>query len=201
MDSNLIIPPRSQADLLDVWIVAKASDALGRELVPGPAAGLDDGVVVVEEAVGEMPLAQIQPQPFDGIELGRVGRQWHQGNVVGHAQGVGAVPAGLIEHHHGVLVFGEAGGEAVEKDAHCLGRDHRQDEREAIAGGGPDGAEQMHPGVALIAQAGRALAARPPAMTDPAVLADPSLVLEPQRDTLARAGRFHRVYGVGEPPF
>jgi hypothetical protein len=36
------------------------------------AAGVDDGLVVVEEAVREVSLAQVKPEPFHGVELGAV---------------------------------------------------------------------------------------------------------------------------------
>ena len=42
-----------------------------------------------------------------------------------------------------------------------------------------DSGEQMYPGIAPIAKAGRALATPPPAMADAAFLTDPGLVLEP----------------------
>ncbi len=68
-----------------------------------------------------MALAQIQPYPLHGVEFGGVGWQRHEGDVVGHAQGVCAVPAGLVEHHHGVFVAGALTAEAIEEQAHRLG--------------------------------------------------------------------------------
>jgi hypothetical protein len=56
----------------------------------------------------------------------------------------------------------------------------------SMAGGGADGAEQVGPFIALLAQAAWPLAAHPSAVAGAAFLADPALVLEPQLDALAR---------------
>lgn len=53
------------------------------KVIPGVAACLDDGVVGVVEAEREVILAQILPDVLDRIELGRVGRQAEQREVVG----------------------------------------------------------------------------------------------------------------------
>ena len=47
----------------------------------------------------EEALLEIEPQALDGIELGAVGGQLDQRDVVGHAQVVGDVPSGSIGEH------------------------------------------------------------------------------------------------------
>ena len=42
--------------------------------VPGEAGDVDDGVVVVEDLVGEIVVAEVLPDVLDRIELGRVRR-------------------------------------------------------------------------------------------------------------------------------
>jgi len=72
--------------------------------VPSPTAGCGDLVMVVERAVGEEALPEVEPDPLDEVELGGVGRQRDQGDVVRHGPGAGAVPSGLVEIHDGVKV-------------------------------------------------------------------------------------------------
>jgi len=138
---------------------------------------------------------------------GAVGRQWDEGEVARPAQIFGIVPAGLIEHHDRVLVPGQPAGEAFQEDVHRLGADNGHHQGEVLTRRGTDGGEQMHPGVALIAQAGSALPAPPPAMADAALLADPvdrlrrSTVLEPQRHTLVGMCLPRAVDRGKKPPF
>src|SRR3972149_6314487 len=75
--------------------------------VPGNAGGVDDGIVVIEQTVREEALLEIEPQPLDRIELGRVGRQLQQRDVAGYLKIVGDVPSGLIGEHGHVLVVGD----------------------------------------------------------------------------------------------
>jgi len=42
-------------------------DALWGEAPPGCAAGVENGAVVVEQAVREEALAQVKPDAFDGV--------------------------------------------------------------------------------------------------------------------------------------
>ena len=54
--------PLSQSDGHDrLWLID--------ELVPGLATGLNDGVVVFEDAVREPVLAEILPDVFDRVQL------------------------------------------------------------------------------------------------------------------------------------
>ena len=58
-------------------IVGEGSEGLGGELVPSLAARVDDGVLAIEQAVGEEPLAQEQLDASRGDQLGRIER--HEG--------------------------------------------------------------------------------------------------------------------------
>ena len=111
------------------------------------------------------------------------------------------MPAGAVENHDDVLVGGPCGGEAAEEVAHGGGRDMRQHQGEVFTGGGLDGGEDVHPGVALVAQPWRPLAAEPPAVADAPFLAYPGLVLEPERDLLVGVRNADCRHRGGEPPF
>ena len=76
---------------------------LSGECVPGIAAGIDDGVVVFEDAIAELVLAQVLPDILDWIEFGRIGRQFEQADVGWHIElAAGLMPAGAIKQHDGV---------------------------------------------------------------------------------------------------
>src|SRR3712207_43966 len=95
---------------------------------------------------------------------------------------------------------GRHGRGEVEKEAvHGLGRDPWEDEAEVFAGRRLDGSEQVSGRKALVAQAWWALAPNPPAMTCPALLANPRLVHEPEGDLLVRRGLAGRRDRVAKP--
>src|SRR5580700_241102 len=64
------------------------------QLVPGVAAVVEDIFVGSEYPVGEPVVAHELPDVFGRIELGRFGRQRHQGDVVGNGELVGEMPTG-----------------------------------------------------------------------------------------------------------
>ena len=120
------------------------------DFVPRFAAVIDDIVVVLEDAIGQVVVPHELPEVFDRVELWRSGRQRQQGDVIGKVQGLGCVPAGLIKDQNGVTPgldlgtdFGEMGVHGV---AVAIGHDH--------AGGGAglraDGAEDVGPLGSLI---------------------------------------------------
>jgi hypothetical protein len=78
-------------------------------------AGIDDGFGIVEDAEGEVSLAQVEPDALDGIELGTVGRQPDEGDVCGQAVGGQVVPAGAVEDDGGVDPVWQGLGEGVEE--------------------------------------------------------------------------------------
>jgi hypothetical protein len=100
-----------------------------------------------------------------------------------------------------VLVRRERGREHLKEHLHGLGRQLRQHECKALSGGGADGRKQMRPGITLITQAGRTLAAGEPAMTHTALLSKSRFVLEPERQAFAgMLGGDLVEFGL-EPPF
>jgi hypothetical protein len=111
------------------------------------------------------------------------------------------VPAGAIEHEHGMHIGRQGGGKACEEQVHGRGIDGRQHEGEVVARGGPDGREDVGPLIAALAQTRRALALGPPAMADPALVADPRLVLKPQLEALVGLRRGGGRQRVAKPLF
>ena len=69
---------------------------LGEELAPGTLAGIEDGGVAVEDAVGEIGLAQILPDVFGRVEFGAGRRQRHQREAVRNFELARGVPAGPV---------------------------------------------------------------------------------------------------------
>ena len=170
-------------------------------MVPGMAGGVEDCVVIVEQSVGEVALTQVEPEPLDWVELRGIWRQWQQGDVVGDAQRLGAVPAGLIKHHESMLVGSKLLAERGEKQVHRLGADLGHHQSEAPPARRMDSSEDMHPGVAPITQTRRTLATTPPAMAHAALLADPRLVLEPKGQAFAGMRLSGQVGRRQEAPF
>ncbi len=89
------------------------------------------------------------------------------------------MPAGLIDQEHGVGAGRDGLGDLGEMQVHRLGIAGRQDQGRALALFRADGAEDVCRGGALIAGSAWAGAALRPAAGDLVLLADPSLVLEP----------------------
>src|SRR4030095_12860607 len=181
-----LIPSTLSLDLRDPGVGAKRLDAagLGGEAPPSLAGGIDDSLVIVMQPVREEALLEVEPHPLDRIELRRIGRQGHERDVGRHAERARVMPAGLIKHHDDVLIVGDGGSEAVEELLHRLDVGIGHDEGKAVVGAGLNASKDVGECEALIAEPRRALAALPPDMTGPTLLADPRLVLKEQADAL-----------------
>ena len=117
--------------------------------LPSLADGIDDGVVVGPEAMGEKAFLQVEPEALDSVQLWRVGRQECGGDVLGHDQVARAVPAGAVHNQQGVRAGGDLAAELVEEGLHDVGRDDRQNQAESgitlgADGAGADGAEEVN---------------------------------------------------------
>lgn len=111
------------------------------------------------------------------------------------------MPSGAVEDEDGVDIVVEGSGEAVEEQLHDGGADTGEHEGEVLAGGRSDRGEDVGPLVAVLAQARRTLALEPPAMTDPPLVADASLILEPELQAFARIGLGRGAQCGAEPLF
>ena len=98
------------------------------EVSPGIAAGLDDGVVGVVDAQGEVVLAQILPDVLDRVEFGGVGRQTEERDVVWWCEGMAGVPAGAVEHEYGMSAWSHRAADLAQMEVHgfAVGVGHHQ---------------------------------------------------------------------------
>ena len=85
----------------DPWVVAKGTEPFRRELAPGRADGVKDRVVIFMDPVRQMPLAQVKPDPFHGIQFRRVGWQPEQRQIGWDNEIQAGMPPGAVKHHHG----------------------------------------------------------------------------------------------------
>lgn len=150
------------------------------ELVPRLAAVIDDVLLGAEDPVRQPVVAHELPDVLDRVQLGRAGRQGQQGDVVGHGEPGGHVPARLVEHQHrvGAGIDGEA--DLGEVRLHGLGVGEGHHEPGGLALGRADRAEDVGPLRALIARRPRPGPAPRPAAGDRILLAYSGLVLPPQ---------------------
>jgi hypothetical protein len=134
----------------------------------------------------EISLPQVQPDPLDGIELGRGGRERQQSDICGYAQGALIVPARLIENEYGVYLRREMTGEVLEEDPHRARVRSRQRKSKSVLRAGSAGREQVQALAALIDQPGWAHAALVPDPRGPPFLPDASFILAPELKALLR---------------
>ena len=133
----------------------------------------------------EEALLEIKPDALDRIQFGRVGRQRNERDVGRNCKRVRAMPARLIEHHHGMLILSKRLGKAVEEGLHRRRIDIRHRQRKSIVRAWLHGCEDVGEGEAPIAEPRRTLAALPPDMTNATLLTDARLVLEEEAKAFA----------------
>ncbi len=149
------------------------------EAVPCGTAMIEDILVGSEDAVGEPVFTHELPDVLGGVQLGGAGRERHQGDVVGDLEGIGRMPAGLIEEHHGMGVGGDGRGDLGEVRGHGGGVAAGHDDRRALSLLRADGAEDVGRGGALVLRRRGSGSAPRPSPSNPVFLADPGLILEP----------------------
>jgi len=88
---------------------------------PSIAACIEDGVVVFEDTVCEVVLAQELPDVLDGIEFGRVGRQRQQRDVGRQIDDGLLVIAGAIHDQDGMGARRDGTADRIEMRGHRLG--------------------------------------------------------------------------------
>lgn len=139
--------------------------------------------------MGEVVLSQELPDVLDRIELRRIRRQVEQADVGGDVQPVaGLVPAGTVEHDHGMGTWCHVLADLGKVQVHRLDIHTRQHQGCADATVRADRAEQIGPLVACVARGRRARAARRPGVGQAALLADPGLILPPDLERPAARG-------------
>ncbi len=149
------------------------------ELVPCLAAVVDEVVVGFEDAIGEPVVAHELPDVFNRVELGAFRRQGDDGYVGRHDEARRHVPTNLIDNKDGVGSWCDHIRDFRKVQVHRLGVASRQYQGRAVALLWADRTEDVGGSGALVTQrAGARAAFRPPA-GDLVLLANMSLVLEP----------------------
>jgi hypothetical protein len=141
---------------------------------------VDEIVVGEEDAVRQPIVAQELPDVLDGIQLGAFGWERHERDSGGHDKVARQVPPGLVEEKDRVLARRDLARDFGEVQGHRRGVAAGQDERCALAVMRADGSEDVGGGGALIVRGAGPCPAAGPAPRDLVLLADPSLVGEPE---------------------
>ena len=133
---------------------------LGDEPVPGVAAGVDDGVVAVEDAVAELVRSagrprRSRPGSAPGCRAASGSRVMLAGTTSVRRS---LVPAGAVEVRTACAPGATVAADLGQVQVHRVGVCGGQDEAGADAAGRADGTEQVGPGVALVRGAARARA-------------------------------------------
>lgn len=164
--------PVAQSDGHDApWLIDEAR--------PVVAAVGDDVVVVAEDAVGEPVFAHELPDVLHDVQLWAFRRQGKQRDVVRHRDVGGEMPARLIQQQDRVLAGADHKADLGQVHVHARGVAQRQDQGGALAVLRADGAEDVGRRVALVLRGDGAGAAPCPSAGDAVLLADASLVGEP----------------------
>jgi hypothetical protein len=155
-------------------------------------AGIEDIVIGREDAMAEEVVFEVLPGFFGGIAFGRGGGDIDEGDVIGYAQRVRAMPCGAVGDHGGVDVRGQLSADFVEMQLHHGGIGAGQDEPDGRIPLRTESAENIGILVARVDGNGRARSLGGPTMGASALLTDARFVLAPQLDGLAgmRGGNF-----------
>jgi hypothetical protein len=101
-------------------------------------------------------LAEELPDILDRVQLGRIGRQRQQAEVVGHLQlAARLVPAGAVERDDGVRARRDLAADLGEVLIHGVAVGDRRHQAGLHTADRADGTEQVGPAVALVARRGR----------------------------------------------
>src|SRR5437660_2765434 len=113
------------------------------ERVPSVAAVIDDIVEGLENSVRQPVLPHELPDIFLAVEFGCAWRELQERDVVWNLEGLGAMPAGLIEEENSVSARSEFGCDLIEVKLHSFGVAGRQHEGGAGSAVGADRTEQV----------------------------------------------------------
>jgi hypothetical protein len=155
------------------------ASGLAEQPIPGITTGVDDLASSLEHAVRQAIISEMQPQPLDRVEFGRIGRQEDHAEVFGHDEIARGMPAGLVHQHNAMRPWRDGLSEFSKEEVHRGGIEpghHQSDTGVAGRAYGPDDPSRL---VADIAQPARGIAALPPDIAGPPFLSNPRLVLAP----------------------
>ena len=161
------------------------ADEIGACLQGDTALGLD---VFEFVDAGEMPVGQHRvgqrPQVLRGLQLGGVGRQEQQMDVLGHAQPQAFVPAGTVEHEDDL--FGRTGadltGEGGQLHLEERDTDGGGQTKDGAPRGGMDEADEVTPVVAVLHRGRGPLPVETPDLVQDGLEANAVLIRRPELD-------------------
>jgi hypothetical protein len=111
--------------------------------VPGVLAGIEDILIGHQQAVAKEVVLEVLPGFFGGIACWGGGRDIDQGDMVGQAQGLPALPASAVGDHGGVDLGGECGADLIEVQLPHGGIGARQNQADGTVAGGAESAEDI----------------------------------------------------------
>ena len=155
---------------------------VGIEEAPGFTCFVEDIGVGFVDGVGELVLAQILPYVLNTVELWRIARQADEGKVGGHFEPGAAVIARAIEQNDGMSADCNLTADDLKMPVHAEHIGIRDGDSSGLGQGRTGCAEEIDPGVALIAGCAWPRPAPRPDACQCALLADPCFVLEPDFD-------------------
>ena len=113
------------------------------ELVPSFATVVEEIGVGREDAVRQPVVAHELPDVLNGIQLGALGWERHEGDVWRHDEPAREVPSGLIAEKHGMSSRRHLGCDFGQVQVHGFGVAGRQDQGSSLALARADGAEDV----------------------------------------------------------
>lgn len=99
---------------------------------------IEDLIIGIEDAVGELIIAHELPDVFDWIEFGRFGWQRDDTYITRYDERAGHMPPGLIHEHDGMGARRHGPGDFGKMQGHRVGIADRQDKPCALAQGRAD---------------------------------------------------------------
>src|SRR3954469_17474623 len=141
------------------------------------------------------------PDVLVGVQLRRLSRKRHEGDVGGDHKFLGLMPARLIHQDKGMRPGCDRLRNLLQVQGHALRRAAGQNQARAFALSRTDGPEDVGRGGPLVLGGGRARAAFGPASRDLVLLPDPGLIGEPDLDHLAMSLGFCDLLQTGGEVF
>src|SRR3954464_7066421 len=155
------------------------------ELVPRLAAVIEDVAVRGEDPVREPVLAHELPDVLDRVQLGRLRRERHKGDVGRDHKSLGLMPARLVHEEEGMRPGCNRLRNLVQVQGHALRGAAGQNQAGSLALSWANCAKDVGRGGPLVLGGGRAGATFGPAPGDLVLLPNPGLIGEPDLDRLA----------------
>jgi hypothetical protein len=140
---------------------------------------IEDGVIGIEDAIGQPVVAHELPDFFDRVEFGALGRQRQDGDARRHDQLAGEISACLVHQQDRVCTGCDGLGDLGQMQAHRSRSAALQDESGPLAVSGTDRTKDSGGGGALILRGRRSGATPRPAPGDLVLPTNSGLIGKP----------------------